>query len=252
LKVYWFQRDSSFDFNKLSIELESCGFTGILFPWLSYNDDYFMHIANQIDPESKIKYMVAIRPYTVSPQYLSRTNRAMNNISKNRILINFVSGWVSEEEKKVKGIVGDVSDLSSSIERSSYLIKYIESLNERQSILPNFYISVTNKFVFEAAKNNKVIVPYSWYKIEKFELDPIKTMIHISPVIRESQEEIELLDKTNWPQDTDFFTKNNFKEFFYDLKDKGFDGILLSNNLSELETRNIVDVINEITKESMR
>jgi hypothetical protein len=252
LKVYWFQREASFDFRKLSVELESSGFTGILFPWLSNGDDYFIHIANKIDPESKIKYMVAIRPYTVSPQYLYKINRSMSRISKNRILINFVSGWVSEEEKKVKGILNDVNDMSSGIERSSYLIKYIETLNEIQSILPNFYISVTNEFVFEASKNNKVIVPYSWYKIGRFKLNPIKTMIHVSPVIRESQEEIELLDIKKWPQDTEFFTKNNFKEFFYDLKDKGFDGILLSNNLSEVETNNIVNVINEISKESMR
>lgn len=252
MKVYWFQRDISFDFRKLSVELESSGFTGILFPWLSHIDDYFINIANKIDPEAKIKYMVAIRPYTVSPQYLSRTNRSMNKISENRILINFVSGWVSEEEKKVKGILGDVDDLSSSIERSSYLIKYIDRLNEIESILPNFYISVTNEFVFEASKNNKVIIPYSWYKIGRFKLNPIKTMIHVSPVIRESQEEIELLDKSGWPQDTEFFTKVRFKEFFYSLKEGGFDGILLSNNLSEVETVNIINIIDEINIESMR
>lgn len=252
MNIYWFQRDESFDFNELSTRLELSGFTGILFPWSSFSDDYFIHVANKINPKENIKYMIAIRPYTVSPQYLSRTNRSMNKISKNRILVNFVSGWVYEEEKKVKGIVNDVNDLSSSIDRSNYMIKYIDTLNEIKTILPDFYISVTNEFVFEASKNNKSIIPYSWYKIKKFNLEPAKSMIHVSPIIRESKEEIELLDKSNWPQDTDFFTKKEFKDFFYALKQDGFDGILLSNNLSELETKNIIDTMQEINKESMR
>lgn len=252
MKVYWFQRDDEFEFKKLSEDLEQSGFTGILFPWSSFGEDYFTHVANKIDPTKKIKYMIAIRPYTVSPQYLSRTYRSINKISANRVLINFVSGWVYDEEKKVGGVLNSVNDLSSSIDRSSYLIDYIKTLNEVKRILPDFYISVTNEFVFDASENNKAIIPYSWYKLKKFNLDPNKSMIHVSPIIRDSQEEIELLDKSNWPQDTEFFTKNDFKDFFYGLEDSGFDGILLSNNLSRVETKNIIGIIQEIYQESMR
>jgi hypothetical protein len=252
LKIYWFQRDDSYDFKYLSEDLEKSGFTGILFPWSSFGEDYFTQIANKIDPKTKIKYMVAIRPYTVSPQYLSRTYRSINKISNNRVLINFVSGWVYDEEKKVGGVLNSVNDLSSSIERSSYLIDYIKTLNEIKKILPDFYISVTNEFVFDASKNNKCIIPYSWYKINRFELEPIRSMVHISPIIRESQEEIDSIDKSGWPQDIEFFTKTQFKEFFNGLESKNFDGILLSNNLSHHETNNIINIIREITQESMR
>ena len=252
MNIYWFQRQDKFDFKSLSEVLEKSGFTGILFAWSSFGEDYFTHIANKIDPQTKIKYMVAIRPYTVSPQYLSRTYRSMNNISENRILVNFVSGWVYDEEKKVGGILNSVNDMSSSIDRSSYLIEYIKTLNEVKKILPDFYISVTNEFVFNASANNKCIIPYSWYKINKFNLEPTRSMIHISPIIRESQEEIDSIDKSGWPQDIEFFTKSQFKEFFYGLERKNFDGILISNNLSQHETNNIINIIKEITEESMR
>lgn len=251
MKVYWFQRSSGFNFKKLSEDLESCGFTGTLFPWSSNGDDYFTHIANKIDIKTKIKYMVAIRPYVISPQYLSKINQAMNRISKDRVLINFVTGWI-EDNEVIGGVVGDINDLSSSIERSNYMIDYIKSLNKIKNLLPDFYISSTNSFVFEAALENNVIVPYSWYKIKKFDIDPKKTMVYIAPVIRESQKEIDLLDKGNWSQDTEFFTKNQFKDFFYTLQDNNFDGILLSNNLIDSETENIFKCIQEIKRESVR
>lgn len=252
MNIYWFQRTNDFNFKTLSEKLEDIGFTGILFPWGSMGDDYFTHIANKMDVTKKIKYMVAIRPYAVSPQYLCKVNRSMNKISNNRILINFVTGWVYDEEKNVGGIVQEVNDLSSNIERSNYMINYLKTLNTMKDDLPDFYLSVTNQFVFEASKNNKSIIPYSWYKVNMFDLDPKNSMIHVAPIIRDSQKEIEDLDKTSFGQDTEFFVKDQFKRFIYKLQEKSFDGVLISNSLSELETENILKVMQEIKEESVR
>jgi len=252
LNIYWFQRTDNFNFKTLSESLEDVGFTGILFPTNARADDFFIDIARNIDTKRKIKYMVAIRPYTVSPQYISKTNKSMNKISNNRILINFVTGHVGDEEHSVGGILGDINDLSSNIERSKYMIKYLAELNKIKNDLPDFYISVTNEFVFDAAKENKILVPYSWYKINRFDLNKKQSMIHVSPIIRETEEEIKKIDKDNWPQDTEFFTKDEFKRFIYYLKEKSFDGVLISNSLSELETENILKVMQEIKEESVR
>jgi alkanesulfonate monooxygenase SsuD/methylene tetrahydromethanopterin reductase-like flavin-dependent oxidoreductase (luciferase family) len=250
LKIYWFERTEDFDFKKLSEELESVGFNGILFPTTA--SDSFTHIARNIDPTKKIKYMVAIRPYTISPQYISKIKRSMDRISINRIIINFVTGHVYDEEKNLGGIVGDINDASSIVERSNYLIKYLSELNKIKYELPDFYISTSNEFVFDAAKENKILMPYAWYKINRFDLNAKKTMIHVSPIIRETEEEIKNIDKSDWPQDTEFFTKDEFKRFFYKLQDKDFDGILISNSLSKLETENILKTIQEIKEESVR
>jgi hypothetical protein len=246
LNIYWFKRTETSDFKKLSKTLENAGFDGILFPWSSMGDDYFTNIANSIDSKTKIKYMVAIRPYAVSPQYLCKVNRSMNKISPNRILINFVTGWIYDEEKSVGGITEDINDLSSSVERSNYMINYIKTLNTIKNDLPTFYISTTNKFVFEAAKDNKVIIPYSWYKIKIFDLVPQNSMIHVAPIIRKNQNELDILNKENFPQDTEFFTENEFKKFILELREKNFDGVLISNSLDNVETKNIIKVVQEI------
>lgn len=252
MKIYFFQRRDNFNFKDLSSELESCGFDGILFPWSAKGDDYFTNIANNIDPQSKIKYMVAIRPYTISPQYLSKINTSMNKISKDRILINFVTGWVEDYEKSVGGILGSVNDLSSSIQRSNYMLEYLKTLNTMIDILPKFYISCTNHVVFKSTKENKIIVPYSWYEVKMFDLDPSNSMLHIAPIIRDSQDEIDSIDKKDWPQDTAFFTKDQFKDLIGNLKDMGFDGVLLSDSLSDEEFAHIRETVKEIKDESMR
>lgn len=243
-----------FDFKKLSVDLEDAGFDGILFPWTSLGDDYFIHIANNIDLEAKIKYMVAIRPYTVSPQYLVRTNRSMERISNKRILINFVTGWTDdyEKEEKIGGILESVNDFSLSIDKSNYIINYLDTLNQMKDVLPDFYISCTNNFVFKAAQNNKIIVPYSLYKAKKFDLNPKNTMIHVSPIIRDNEKEIENLDKKNLPQDAEFFTKNDFKNFIFELKNNRFDGVMLSDSLSDHEAENILSIMKEIKNEGVR
>lgn len=252
MKIYWFQRQERFDFKNLSKNLELSGFNGVLFPWASNGIDYLTLIAHSIDVESTLKYMVAIRPYSVSPQYLAKINNTMNTISKDRVAINLVSGWVYEEEKKVGGIHGPITDLSSNIDRSNYLIEYVSVLNQLKENAPDFYVSVTNHVVFQKTDLNKIIVPYSWYKEKMFNLSVDKTMIHIAPIIRESQQEIENIQNNEWPQDTEFFTKDKFKYFINELEQQGFDGVLLSNSLSELETQVIFKTIKEIKSESMR
>jgi hypothetical protein len=252
MNVYWFQRTDGFNFKKMSEELESYGFNGILFPTGSKGFDYFIQIARNIDPKTKMKYMVAIRPYTISPQYISKIKKSMDEISKDRILINFVTGHITDDQKDIGGVIGEVNDSSSIIERSNYMIKYLSELNRMKEAIPEFYISTSNEFVFDAAKKNKLLIPHSWYKINRFDLNPKLSMIHVSPIIRETKEEINNIDKSDWPQDTEFFTKDEFKEFIYYLEKKDFDGILISNSLSSLETKNILKTMQEIKHESMR
>jgi alkanesulfonate monooxygenase SsuD/methylene tetrahydromethanopterin reductase-like flavin-dependent oxidoreductase (luciferase family) len=248
MQLFWFQRWSNFDFQKLSNKIESCGFDGILFPYLSYGEDCFISIAKNIDISAKIKYMVAIRPYTISPQYLFKIVKAINGISKDRILINFVSGWIYDEEKKLGGVHGEINDLSSNIDRSNYLIDYIKTVNKMDSDLLNFYVSVTNNIVFEKTKDNKYIIPYSWYKEKKFGLSESNTMISICPVIRKTREEIDNLKDYPLAQDVEFFTEEEFLEFLNIIESNGINGLLIFESSENIENENILRLIKQYKK----
>lgn len=248
MKFYWFQRSSDFVFENLSEELEEAGFYGILFPCSSYGDDPFVSISRNINPERKIKYMVAIRPYTISVQYLKRISQAIDRISNGRILINFVSGWIYENEKSVGGIYGNINDMSSSIERSNYLISYIEKLSQMKEQGLDFYVSVTNSTVFEKTKSNKVIIPYSWYQENKFDLSEVTYMISLCPVIRKTQQEIDQIKTTYSAQDIAFFTEEEFMCFLTESQSKGINGILIFEETPNTEKNIIVSLINDFVK----
>jgi alkanesulfonate monooxygenase SsuD/methylene tetrahydromethanopterin reductase-like flavin-dependent oxidoreductase (luciferase family) len=245
MKLFWFQRWKSFDFKELSNEVENAGFDGILFPYSSHDDDYFIPIATNIEPDKNIKYMVAIRPYTISPQYINQIVKSINKISNDRVLINFVSGWVYENEKNLGGIHGDINNLSSNIDRSNYLADYIDVVNNMKRNKINFYVSVTNSVMLEKTKNNKVIIPYIWYKQGKFDLSGVTAMISICPIIRKTKEEIDKIKNNSESQESVYFTEDEFMKFLNDINEKNIDGLLIFEDSENIEKENIMKIINK-------
>jgi len=245
MNFFWFERSEFCDIKQLSVELEDNGFSGVLLPYSFFSGDQFVKIANTIDIDKKIKYIVAIRPYTISSQYLSMISRSFSKISEDRISINLVTGWIYENEKNIGGIQGEVNDTSSNIDRSNYLISYIESLKNTRGKTPEFYVSVTNEIVFESLRKEKVIIPYSWYKANKFDLSETDVMISIMPVIRNTQEELDLIDKDSSNQDVEYFTNQGFTLFLQELDKKKINNILITEEFSEEEKESLISFVRD-------
>jgi hypothetical protein len=91
---------------KTPSKLEAHNFSGVMFTHDIPEGDMFVKTAVDINPDEKIKYLVAIRPYTISPQYLSMINRSMDNIDRDRLQINLISGYIKDHEDCVGGVVG--------------------------------------------------------------------------------------------------------------------------------------------------
>ena len=252
MNFFWFERTNDFDIKNLSEELEDNGFYGVLFTYSFFNDDYFVKIANTIDPNKKIKYMVAIRPYTISAQYLCMINNAFEKISKSRIVINIITGWVNDQEKSIGGIQGSINDFSSNIDRSNYSIEYVKSLKNIKSNTPEFYVSVTNEIVFKNVSDGKVIVPYSIYKQNRFDLNNENTMISVFPIIAKDEKELLSLKKEKIEQDAEYFTIETFENFLNELKSKKINSVLIGNDRPELSKKNILSFVSKFTnKEKM-
>jgi len=218
-------------------------YSGALLTYNVNNGDYFVKIAKTIVPEKDFKYLVAIRPYAISPQYLCMINNSINEISKNKLQINFVSGRRKEVEKGFDGIIGPVNDDSSKEERSDYLVKYIDVLESLNVDIPDYYISATNQSVFDVGDkhNSKIIIVYSQYVEKKYDISNKKIMLALSLVLRETEEEINALDKNKYVQiqDVGFFTYKEFVLFLDELKEKEINEILIySSNEEEIKRIN--------------
>lgn len=192
MKIYVFT-------SKLEIikELESTEIDGVLHTYNAFQTNAFINIAKNISSETKLKHMVAIRPYTISPQLLSQISKTFNELYKKNLLqINLITGWIKENEKDAKGILGPVNDYSTNIERSDYLIEYVDALENLNTEPVDYYVSVTNQFTHAAAikNNSKMIIDYGHFKDERYDIKDKKVMISLGAFTSDgtilSQEEL--------------------------------------------------------------
>jgi hypothetical protein len=267
-------------------KLEESGFSGVMFTYDSTQGDMFTQIARDIKQTEKIKYLVAIRPYTISPQYLCMINRSINKIMPGRLQINFISGYIKDHESSFGGIIGETNDSSSNIDKSKYIINYLDVLNtmpgnQNDYLKLDFYVSTTNQYVLPAAQkyNNKIILPYKYYRLgfatENFEseisgneidLKDTKVMLAITPVFRKTEEDLKLLDgyvvRPVWRKgekvlrmggnhdpvsDIAYFTYEQFDNFVDELEKNGINQLLM-NAWPPEETDVVIEAIKEYTK----
>lgn len=178
MKIYIFTSD--FDLIK---ELDKIGVDGVLHTYNAYQPNFFVTIPKYLQ-QTNIKQMVAVRPYTISPQLLSQIGRTFDQLyGKGVLQINLISGWIKENEKDAGGIIGPVNDYSTRAERSKYLIDYLDVLENLENKTLDYYVSVTNEFTFDAAvkHNSKIIIDYNHFKQNRYDIKDKHVMVMLSP-----------------------------------------------------------------------
>jgi hypothetical protein len=222
MKFYYFGGVFQEESPESAHSLEKSNFSGVMYTYDPTQGDMFIRVAREMKLNKKIKYLIAIRPHTISPQYLNAISQSMSEIMENRLQINIVPGYIKDHEQSIGGIVGNVNDLSTPLERSKYTVDFIESLgkmiksidhstNAENEPLKNsldIFISTTNSYVLEAVKkyNNKIILPYHIYKrgfwsdVHKdpslkipIDIKDTEVMITMTPIIRKTEEELRSL-----------------------------------------------------------
>ena len=222
MDIIWFDRypTNTVGLVKKNKNLQYKKFDGVMYPYVIYNNDYFTKISRIMEKDN-FKFIVAIRPHSISAQYLSMICSSINEINDKAVSINFISGWIYEEEKDFGGILSDLNDNSSNIERSNYMLEYAKEFKRISN--NDFYISTTNEEVFNVCADNDfpMIIPYSWYKINKFDLTDKKYIISICPIIGDDK-----------PDNVDIenFSENEFIEFLRGCEANNVHGLLLMEN----------------------
>jgi len=211
-------------------ELIDCNYTGALFTYHNNQNDFFTQISRNIILDKDFKYLVAVRPYAISPQYLCMINNSIDKISKNKLQINFVTGRPKKEEKFFGGILGSVNDESPKEEKAKFLVDYIGVLEGLNTKIPDYYVSVTNNFVFNEVEkyNSKIIIVYEQYIKNKYYLPNKKIMLGVPLVLKETKSEIDYFIKTNGEQlDVATFSFKDFIDFIEELKNKGIESMVI-------------------------
>ena len=109
-------------------ELDKAGYYSILFPIKSTTADYLPLAISSMRPEQKIKYMIPIRPYLLSPQYLSMLSAGIEAVVPGRTIFNFINGHIGEDEN-LDGIIHSSIDFSDKTDRRRHLEDFIKTLD---------------------------------------------------------------------------------------------------------------------------
>jgi hypothetical protein len=245
--------------SSFSTEIDSFGYESMLLTYHSTLPDNFTKAARALSKNEKIKYMLAIRTYSISPEYLSMICKSFNEISQNRLMLNIVSGDIHKDENSIEDLVMIKDSVDTPEKRLIYTDKWmdkflkIKNFNNKPEIVMSGHSDETRLMAIKY--NATHLSMYDMYKnyIDKENaIINSKQMISLCFVVRETQEEADIFFKSLdrgqklW---TICGNKEKIKNFVYELESEGITDLLISSNPNDPKKILIHNVIKEILEE---
>jgi alkanesulfonate monooxygenase SsuD/methylene tetrahydromethanopterin reductase-like flavin-dependent oxidoreductase (luciferase family) len=228
----------------LSVKLEDVGYYSLLLPFHSKSPDYLIKSAAALIPGNKLKYMIALRPYHISPQFCAMVTEGYNQIDPNRIIFNWIAGDFHnrEEEGSQVDVFGSTKEIDDIVKRTTFLRNFVDQYNSFGIVTekPEMIFSGFSDYTLETVKmfNGTSLCMIDDYRnnLNKFnEID--KKMVSVNPIILESNDDVEEYKEKissinpRSIETTIIGDRKTVKEKLLDLKNEGITDILLYTNM---------------------
>ena len=92
------------DIKKMSEQLDKYNYYSMLLTYHSKNSDLLIKSLLAADKNINLKFMLAIRTYAISPEYLSMICDSYNQSFPNKLILNITSGDIHSEENSINDI----------------------------------------------------------------------------------------------------------------------------------------------------
>ncbi len=182
---------------EMSEYFEEAKFYSILLPYGSQGLDYMSLVPDLVRTTKKIKFMMALRPYAVQPEYASKYFNTMNLFYKNRVTFNLVCGtltWEGEEDFVLSHYFPDMSlidTMSKRVEFSDNWMRIFYKIVDKNSI-ESYTIANSNRTMELGEKYTNYVIFDHHRLIENFnKVKNTKLVLIIDPLIRETKEELD-------------------------------------------------------------
>lgn len=261
------------ELRSLSFELESSGYQSVLLTFNSNAPDYLIKSAAALVPGQKLKYMIALRPYHVSPQYCAMITEGFNQIEPGRLMFN----WIAGDDKSTSGerpqtdVYGNTETLDTIVKRTTFIRNFIKEYNDMSVVTksPEMIFSGFSDYTLDTTKmfsqtSLSVIDDYR-NNIERFK-GIKKIMVMATPVILDTEKDVEnykdYLSKkgSRFLEMSTVGTRDRVKEQLIKLEDEGISDVLINthrwdligndNPLKEKDDMIVNKLIKEITMET--
>lgn len=201
IKFHWMLRDgwqvNEEGLTSMAKELEEVGIESVLLPYGPRGVDFSVYINAILKATKKIRMMLALPAYGVTPEYAAKTFKAVNNFCPNRLDLNLVAGRYDEERENlvVKSYPGDTEIIDSHDKRVSITEPWMNrfvSLIKEYSIKPRLCVVGSSDTTISIANNQADYLIVGEYMLNYHFLRKItdcKLILIIDPlVIKDGQD----------------------------------------------------------------
>jgi len=121
---------------EISNTVHEVGYKSLLLVYDSFLDNAVVTVANTINKEHKFKYIIAVRTYSVSPEYLAGIYETFEKIAPGRVTFNIIPGNIKFQETSLKDVVLIEDQIQTIEQRDLYTLEWLKKYN-RLSIIKN-------------------------------------------------------------------------------------------------------------------
>lgn len=230
-------RDASIkDISLLSSQLDSYGYKSFLQVYDNSVSDAFLKGARALNESDDIKFMIALRPRAISPEYCAMMVSAFNSIMPNRLMLNIIHGALAPQEIDF-GVLDLNNDFSSKAGTLAYTREFLSRLRRQGSFEKSpteLVVSGANPETVSMARDygDYLVLDYERFKDKKrnFNIGK-KLMIAFDPVILETEEQCIEFKESFRQINLVVKTKDGMLEFIKELELSGVTDVLFSQSL---------------------
>lgn len=244
----------------LSEELDQFGYYSLMLTYDPLVPDNLIKCAYALNKNHKIKYMQAIRTYSISPEYMGMICRAFDEIQKDRLMLNIVSGDINSRETFLSDSVFISKYIDTPENRLVYTDEWIKKFLSLKSVrnFPEIVMGGHSEKTIEISNKNNFTSLVSWSEYKKPENNikfsmASRQMVSLGVVIRDTYAEAKsVMDKLSnpyAPNFTVFGSRQEVKDFMIDLYNGGISDIQITNHMQDDQYHNIHDLVKEIIGE---
>lgn len=246
------------DLIELTKELDDVGYYSVLLTVHSRSADYLPKVASLLGAPGKVKYMLAVRPYLLSPQYFMMLWSALQSMEKDRVIINWVHGTLGPKES-FDAVLNIPENMQKPMVRKKHMREFLEALDKANLFkpvdMPESLLSGGSEDTLKMVKqfNMHLGTGYDIFRDEydryrKMEFS--KTFVQVSIIVRDTDEEAELVRSKHVMENKNIIvgSKQTVLRKIQELESMGATDLLISNAFAGGKEER--DIIHNFIKEA--
>jgi hypothetical protein len=188
--------DSEHELVRMARDLERARAYSVLLTYSIYSEDYVPFLSSMMKVSKRLKFMMALRSYAISPEYAIRFFSTMKKHYPDRVTFNMVAGkMLEDEEKEAIEMYNLDKSLMNTIEKRIDLLdtwanKFFNKMGDQA---PISYTIGNSPITLDLANKWTDYVIMHEDMLEEFidKLKNTKIVLTIDPLIRETKEELD-------------------------------------------------------------